>query len=141
MTNNNFRHFTDADKRNKFRLIVAPSNSSEVSLGREADGPAPIRSQLRAYASLMDPGVSITHAFHPRRSTGLRKAYIHLVQKSGYNPGKPSGARLRVGAQAQGPMIELREGDGAYLLVGEDAELKVENAGESEAEFLLFDME
>jgi hypothetical protein len=38
-------------------------------------------------------------------------------------------------------MIELREGDGAYLLVEEDAELKVENAGESEAEFLLFDME
>lgn len=111
-----------------------------MSLAREADGPAPIRSQLRAYASLMDPGVSITHVFHPRLSTDLRKAYIHLVQKSGYNLGKPSGARLRVGAQADGPIIELREGDGAYLIVGNDAELKVENAGDGEAEFLLFDM-
>jgi len=135
------RHFTDADKRNKFRLIVAPSNSSDVSLAREADGPAPIRSELRAYASLVDPGVSIAHAFHPSRSPDLRKAYIHIVQRSGYNTGKASGARLRVGAKSEGPIIELREGDGAYLLVDKDAELKVENAGEVEAEFLLFDVE
>ncbi|OAX38543.1 RmlC-like cupin [Rhizopogon vinicolor AM-OR11-026] len=135
------RHFTDTDKRNKFKLIVAPSNSSDVSLAREADGPAPIRSELRAYASLVDPGISIAHAFRPSRSPDSRKAYIHVVQRSGYNPGKASGARLRVGAKSEGPIIELREEDGVYLLVDEDAELKVENAGEVEAEFLLFDVE
>lgn len=141
MTNDYSRHFTDAEKQNKLRLIVAPSKSSEVSLGRDADGPAPIRAQLRAYASLMDPGVSITHMFHPSQSTDLRKSYIHVVQKSGYNPGKASGAMLRIGSQVEGSTIELREGDGAYLLVGKDAELKVENAGEDVAEILLFDME
>ncbi|KAG0696007.1 RmlC-like cupin domain-containing protein [Suillus ampliporus] len=135
------RHFTDEDKRNQFRLIVAPSNSSEVSLDREAEGPVPIRSQLRAYATLMDPGISLTHAFHPIRSTERRRAYIHVIQKSGYNPGNARGVRLRVGAQVEGPIIELKEGDGSYLLVGKDAELKVENAGEGAAEFLLFDME
>ena len=112
-----------------------------MSHAREANGPAPIRAQLRVYASLVQPGVSIAHGFHPTSSPDLRKAYIHVIQKSGYNPGQPSGAMLRVGAQVNGPMIELREGDGAYLLVGKEAELKVENAGECEAEFLLFDME
>lgn len=135
------RHFTDEDKRNQFRLIVAPSDSSEVSLGREAEGPAPIRSQLRAYASLVDPGVSLVHAFHPSPSVERRRAYIHVVQKSGYNPGNAKGETLRIGAQAEGPMIELREGDGSYLSVGKDAELKVENVGEGVVEFLLFDME
>ncbi|KAG1738932.1 RmlC-like cupin domain-containing protein [Suillus paluster] len=135
------RHFTDEDKRNQFRLIVAPSDSSEVSLDREAEGPAPIRSQLRAYASLVDPGVSLTHKFHPTHSTDTRKAYIHVVQSSGYNPGNARGVKLRVGAQNEGPVIELREGDGSYLLVGKDTELKVENAGEGVVEFLLFDME
>ncbi|KAG1817144.1 RmlC-like cupin domain-containing protein [Suillus subaureus] len=135
------RHFTDEDKRNQFRLIVAPSNSSEVSLDRDAEGPAPIRSQLRVYASLMDPGISFVHAFHPSRSPEGRKAYIHVVQKSGYNPGNAKGVKLRVGAQIEGPIVELREGDGLYLFVGKDAGLKVENAGEDAVEFLLFDME
>ncbi|KAG2144522.1 RmlC-like cupin domain-containing protein [Suillus clintonianus] len=135
------RYFSDEEKRNQFRLIVAPSNSSEVSLERETGGPAPIRSQLRVYASLMDPGTSLVHAFHPSRSPERRKAYIHVVQKSGYNPGNAAGARLRVGAHIEGPIIELREGDGSYLLVGKNAELKVENAGVGEVEFLLFDME
>lgn len=135
------RHFIDEDKRNQFRLIIAPSNSSQVSLDREAEGPAPIRSQLRAYASLLDPGISLVHTFHPSLSPERRKAYIHVVQKSGYNPGYAKGVGLRVGAQVEGPIIELREGDGSYLLVGKDAELKVENAGEGAVEFLLFDME
>ncbi|KIK49048.1 hypothetical protein CY34DRAFT_797428 [Suillus luteus UH-Slu-Lm8-n1] len=135
------RHFTDEDKRNQIRLIVAPSDSSEVSLSREAEGPAPIRAQLRAYASLVDPGVSLVHAFHPGNGVERRRAYIHVVQKSGYNPGNAKGETLRIGAQPEGPMIELREGDGSYLFVGKDAELKVENTGEGVVEFLLFDME
>lgn len=81
------------------------------------------------------------HAFHPSRNPEGRKAYIHVVQKSGYNPGNAKGVRLRVGAQIEGPIIELREGDGSYMFVGKDAELKVENAGEDAVEFLLFDME
>jgi hypothetical protein len=89
----------------------------------------------------MDPGISFVHEFHPSRSPEGRKAYIHVVQKSGYNPRNAGGAKLRVGAQIEGPIIELREGDGSYLFVGKDAVLKVENAGEDTVEFLLFDME
>jgi hypothetical protein len=89
----------------------------------------------------MDPGISLVHAFHPSHGLERRKAYIHVVQKSGYNPGNAKGEKLRVGAQTEGPIIELREGDGSFLFVGKDAELKVENAGEGAVEFLLFDME
>ncbi|KAH7918523.1 pirin domain-containing protein [Leucogyrophana mollusca] len=132
------RNFTDGEKLNKFALLVAPSTSSEVSLNREDKGPAPVRSQLRMYAALIEPGATIAHTF----SGKARKGYVHVIQKSGYNPKKAGGARLQlIGGQAEEGEVELREGDGGYLLTGADSELKIENTGEQVAEVLLFDLE
>ncbi|KIJ65224.1 hypothetical protein HYDPIDRAFT_175234 [Hydnomerulius pinastri MD-312] len=133
------RYFTDEEKKNRFALLVAPDNSAEVSLNREDKGPAPVRSELRMFASLIHPGISLVHV--PVGNGQQKKGYIHVVQKSGHNPGKAGGATLRVGSQADGPQVELREGDGAYLSYEIGAELRVENDGQGVAEVLLFDLE
>lgn len=133
------RNFTDEEKKNRFALLVAPDNAAEVSLNREDSGAAPIRSELRMYASLIDPGVSLSHA--PAGNSQKKKGYIHVIQKSGYNPAQAGGATLRVGSQADGPQIALREGDGAYLAYQPGAELRIENNGQGIAEVLLFDLE
>jgi len=130
------RHFTDEEKKNRFVLLVAPDNAAGVSLRREDSGPAPIRSELRMYASLIYPGVSLVHG--NGRTT---KGYVHVIQKSGYNPGPGRGVTLKIGSQADGPQVELREGDGAYLAYEPGAELRLENDGQEIAEVLLFDLE
>lgn len=91
------------------------------------------------YASLINPGVSLVHV--PVGNSGTKKGYIHVIQKSGYNPGPAKGVTLRIGAQADGPQVELREGDGAYLSYEPGAELRLENDGQGIAEVLLFDLE
>lgn len=91
------------------------------------------------YASLIHPGVSLVHA--PVGNGETKKGYIHVIQKSGYNPGPATGVTLKIGAQADGPQIELREGDGAYLAYEPGAELRLENDGQGIAEVLLFDLE
>ncbi|KAH7885784.1 RmlC-like cupin domain-containing protein [Phlebopus sp. FC_14] len=132
------RNFTDEEKKNRFALVVAPDNAPEVTLNREDSGPAPVRSQLWMYASLIERGVSLSHV---PAGKGQKKGYIHVIQKSGYNPGKAGGASVRVGSEADGPKLELREGDGAYMMYESGAELKIENDGQSVAEVLLFDIE
>lgn len=133
------RHFTDEEKKNRFVLLVAPDNATGVSLRREDNGPAPVRSELRMYASLMYPGVSLVHT--PFGNGRIKKGYIHVIQKSGYNTGPAKGITLRIGSQANGPQVELREGDGAYLAYEPGAELRLENDGQGIAEVLLFDLE
>lgn len=134
------RHFTDEEKKNRFVLLVAPDNAAGVSLRREDSGPAPIRSELRMFASLIYPGVSLVHAPLGNSQT-KKKGYIHVIQKSGYNPGPARGVTLRIGSQADGPQVELQEGDGAYLAYEPGAELRLENDGQGIAEVLLFDLE
>ncbi|KIJ11122.1 hypothetical protein PAXINDRAFT_171917 [Paxillus involutus ATCC 200175] len=133
------RHFTDEEKKNRFALLVAPDNSTGVSQKREDSGPAPIRSELRMYASLIHPGISLVHA--PVGNSQKKKGYIHVIQKSGYNVAQGGGITLRIGSQSDGPQIELREGDGAYLVYEPGAELRVENDSRGVAEVLLFDLE
>ena len=133
------RYFTDEEKKNRFALLVAPDNSAGTSLQREDSGPAPIRSELWMYASLIHPGVSLIHT--PAGNGQVRKGYIHVIQRSGYNTGPAKGASLRISFQAGGPKVELREGDGAYLAYEPGAELHVENNSEGISEVLLFDLE
>ena len=128
----------DEEKKNRFALLVAPDNSAGTSLQREDSGPAPIRSELRMYASLIHPGVSLVHT--PAGNSRTKKGYIHVIQRSGYNTGPAKGATLKIGSQVDGPKVELREGDGAYLAYEPGAELRVENGGEGVAEVLLFDL-
>ena len=68
-----------------------------------------------------------------------RKAYVHVVQTSGYNPDAANGASVRVAGG--GAELVLREGDGAYILGTAGEQLSVENVGDSIAEVLLFDIE
>jgi hypothetical protein len=68
-----------------------------------------------------------------------RKAYIHVIQTSGYNPSEAAGASVKV--TGEGATLELKEGDGAYLYGDAGTELKVENTGDRIAEVLLFDVE
>lgn len=93
------------------------------------------------YASLIHPGVSLVHVPAGNGQTGKKKGYIHVIQRSGYNPGPARGATLRIGSQAGEPQVELREGDGAYLAYEPGAELRLENDGQGIAEVLLFDLE
>jgi redox-sensitive bicupin YhaK (pirin superfamily) len=132
------REFTDAQKTNVWVRVVAPAGAEGVSGEREGEGPAPVQSALTLYATLLGTGKTLE-----KRLSG-KKGYVHVVQTSGYNPGKASGGAVRVAGGGTGKQeVLLREGDGVYLTVGEGegADLTVENAGDGTAEVLLFDLE
>jgi hypothetical protein len=138
------RHFADADKADKWACVVAPvsSTSTGVSAEREGKGPAPVQSPLTMYASLLSPSTSLE-----RPMVGA-KGYVHVVQTSGYNDGQARGASVKIGSSSSSGNgegegeVTLREGDGAYVFVGDSGNvLKVENVGDSVAEVVLFDIE
>ncbi|KAI0796170.1 RmlC-like cupin domain-containing protein [Abortiporus biennis] len=124
------RHFSDAEKKDKFVKVVAPANSAGVEEKREAPGPAPVHCPLSLYASLLSPSTKLSHTL------ANRKAYIHVVQTSGYNPSKATGNTIKVNGD-----VELKEGDGAYIAGDVGSQLSVENIGGGVAEVLLFDLE
>jgi quercetin 2,3-dioxygenase len=62
------RHFTDADKRGKLRLVVSPD-------GR--DGSVQIRQDNELYATVLAPGESVEHALKPDRH-----AYVQVARGS-----------------------------------------------------------
>jgi hypothetical protein len=128
------RHFSDGEKQDKWAKVVAPVEAKDVVLAREANGPAPVQSDLTLYATLLSSGKKL------EQPLGGRKGYIHVVQTSGYNPGEGQGNTVKI----TGPddSLELREGDGAYIFVGQQNNvLQVENIGSQRAEILLFDLE
>ncbi|KAK7036201.1 Pirin domain-containing protein [Favolaschia claudopus] len=127
------RHFSDVEKKDHWVRVVAPVGFAEK---REDGGsPAPVQSRLTLYAAIVSPGKEVV------RRVGGRKAFVQVVQRSGYNSGPAKGAAVRVVEGSGGEHI-LREGDAAYVeLDGGGAELEVANAGEIPAEVLLFDME
>ena len=128
------RHFTDEEKKDRWAHVVAPVGAEGVVEKREASGPAPVHSPLDLYATLLSRGKSLEHAF------ARGKGYIHVVQTSGYNTKAASGAHVRVSGAEGGP-VELREGDGAYIVAAPGDKLVVENVGDRVAEIVLFDME
>ena len=65
---------------------------------------------------------------------------MHVVQKSGYNPGKPNGAHVKL-SSSKGNTIELREGDAAYITGDAGVTYEVQNVGDIVAEVVLFDLE
>jgi redox-sensitive bicupin YhaK (pirin superfamily) len=62
------KHFSDADKRGKLRLVVSPD-------GR--DGSVEIRQDNELYATLLAPGESVEHALKPDRH-----AYVQVARGS-----------------------------------------------------------
>lgn len=132
------RHFTDEEKKDKWVQVVAPVGTPAVSESREGSGPAPVQSPVSLFATLLSPSVSLVHTL-PESATGQRKAYIHVVQTSGYNHLSAKGASARI--SGDGAELELKEGDGAFVVGEAGKELKVENTGDRVAEILLFDVE
>lgn len=160
------RHFTDAEKTNKWAHIVAPfdSPSSSVSLDREAPGPAPVHAPLSLFATLLSPATSLPYTFTGTASSTSdqgkeeekeqeRKMYVHVVQTSGYNTGAASGNTVRISStqeaggdggeekEKEKGEVVLREGDGVFVWGRVGREVRVENVGEGVAEVLLFEMD
>ena len=133
------RHFTDTEKKDTFVRIVAPFGRDGVSSAREDSGPAPVQSPLTLFATLLSPSMSLAHVLL-EGSTKEHKAYIHVVQTSGYNTEVAMGATVRVTGE-DGVEVELKEGDGAYIYGESGKEIKLDNVGEKVAEILLFDLE
>lgn len=138
------RHFTDDEKKDKLVQIVAPLSpeTSGVVDEREGTGPVPIHAPVSVYASVLSPAATVEHSF-PAPSVGerLRKAYIHVIQTTGFNPGKAlskleGGTRVKVNGG-----LELGEGDGAFAMGNTGDKLEIENVGNGNAEVLVFDIE
>ncbi|PPQ85242.1 hypothetical protein CVT25_010015 [Psilocybe cyanescens] len=130
------RHFTDEEKADKWAKVVAPVGAKDVVVEREASGPAPVNSPLTLYATILGQGKSLHRVFEGK------KGYIHVVQTSGYNDKKASGASVRISSQGSGEELTLREGDGAYIFVGQKGtSMTVENDGDRSAEVLVFDLD
>lgn len=141
------RSFTDEEKKDTWCKVVAPASASDVSLERNAKGPAPVHSPITLYATLLSPGVRLDSTFPEQlvapganQETTRRKKYVHVIQASGYKAGTAGGASVRIGGANVEPVI-LREGDGAYIFGEKGSELEVENVGDRVAEVLLFDVE
>ena len=126
--------------------VVAPTTAAGVKPdAREGAGPAPVQAGVTLYATLLSPANTLSHVlpdtqFTPGARGEERKVYVHVVQTSGYNTNAASGAHVRVSGAEDGP-LDLREGDGAYIMAAPGEELVVENVGDRIAEVLLFDME
>ncbi|KAF8625527.1 hypothetical protein AX17_006839 [Amanita inopinata Kibby_2008] len=128
------RHFPDSAKTNEWARVVAPVGSVGVMEKREADGPAPVHSELTLYASLIDKNIKLS------KEMKGRKGYAHVIMTSRYQTGAADGAAVKFSSGSE--EITLREGDGAYLQIPESSsELVAENVGDQVAEVVLFDME
>ncbi|KZO93566.1 Pirin-domain-containing protein [Calocera viscosa TUFC12733] len=133
------RHFSDAEKEDKWAKVVAPISAPGVKGEREGEGPTPVHAGVTMYASLLSPGKTLSHAVPGAADEQQRKAYVHLIQTSGYNEGAAKGNEVRL--TGAGQEVSLREGDGAYVLAGGGEQLGVENVGEGRAEVVLFDVD
>lgn len=133
-------HFSDEEKKDQWARVVGPVGAQGVVEKREAPGPAPVHSPLTLFASLISPSTTLSHSLPSGSSSPHRKAYVHVIQKSGYNPGKASGARIKLSGPA-GSTLELQEGDGAYIMGDAGLTFDVQNIGDRVAEVVLFDLE
>jgi len=130
------RHFSNEEKKDKWARVVAPVGAQGVNAEREGQGPAPVHSPLTMYSSLLSPGTTL------ERPLERQKGYVHVVQTSRYNEGNATGASVKIGSQKDSQLTLLREGDGAYVIVGRSGNvLEVQNVGDRVAEVIVFDLD
>jgi quercetin 2,3-dioxygenase len=108
-----------------------------VTTDREGDGPAPVQSDVALWATVLSPNRTVSRDMPS--SGGERKAYMQVVQTSGFNQGTARGAHVRVEIGNQS--VEMKEGDGAFVHAAPKEELRMTNLGNSVAEVLLFDVD
>ncbi|WVR09257.1 hypothetical protein IAU60_006322 [Kwoniella sp. DSM 27419] len=141
------RHFTDEEKRDTLKAIVAPIGTEGVSEEREGKSLTPIHAPLHFFASLLSPAKSVTHTLLPALNSKKEKlVYVQLVQTSGYNTRAANKS-----ADAPGPVIKvtgegketvLGEGDGVFIRGGKIGEqVQLENIGKGVGEIVLFEMD
>jgi len=96
------KHFADADKRGRLRLIASPD-------GR--DGSVTIHQDALVFAGLFDAGEAATHALAPGR-----RAYVHVARGAVTVNGQPlaTGDALKVTGESS---VRLESGRGAEVLV------------------------
>lgn len=137
MTGSFASHFTEEEKQDKWALLVAPIGKDGVTTDREGNGPTPVQSDVALWATVLSPNRTVSRAMPS--SSGERKAYMQVVQTSGFNQGPARGAHVRVEIGEQS--VEMKEGDGAFVHAAPKEELRMTNLGNSVAEVLLFDVD
>ena len=95
------RHYTDAQKLNQLRLILSED-------GRE--GSIPIRQDVSVYASILEPGVSVSFDVAPDR-----EVFVHLVMDcDGFDSERnQTGMSVRTSSGAQS--VQLTSGDAVLV--------------------------
>lgn len=137
MTGSFASHFTEEEKQDKWALLVAPIGKDGVTTDREGNGPTPVQSDVALWATVLSPNRTVSRPMPS--SSGERKAYMQVVQTSGFNQGPARGAHVRVEIGEQS--VEMKEGDGAFVHAAPKEELRMTNLGNSVAEVLLFDVD
>jgi redox-sensitive bicupin YhaK (pirin superfamily) len=113
------KKWSDEEKLNKLCLLIDDiQNSNENTIA--------IHASLSMFASILEENKSVKHIFK------RRKGYLHLIMRNGENTSK-----IRLNGN-----LVLEEGDGAFINCQKSSEeLLIENIGQVNAEFLLFDQE
>jgi redox-sensitive bicupin YhaK (pirin superfamily) len=116
------KYWSDQEKLNKLCLLIDDIQNSN-------DNIIPIHASLSMFACILERNNSVKHSFK------RNKGYIHLIMTNGEN--KKNGAKIQIGEN-----IILEEGDGAFINSQNISEqLSIDNIGQINAEFLLFDHE
>jgi len=113
------KKWSDEQKLNKLCLLIDDiQNSNENTIA--------IHASLSMFATILEENKSVKHIFK------RRKGYLHLIMRNGENTSK-----IRLNGN-----LVLEEGDGAFINCEKSSdELFIENIGQVNAEFLLFDQE
>ena len=102
------RHFTNEEKTDKWAKVVAPVWADGVKNTREGEGQALVQTALTLYAFIFGTGKALSKPLE------WKKAYVHVIQASGYNERQATGASVKISAKG-GDEVESRERDGAYV--------------------------
>jgi redox-sensitive bicupin YhaK (pirin superfamily) len=128
------KHFSDEEKNNQLRLIIAPNVSilDQIRMtGKtqllihniiQSDERAiKVNQDSKVYASILEKGNKVSY-----KLPATRYGYLHLIQSKNNSAVKLNG-------------VELKEGDGAFIEKATE-DIVIESTGQGPAEFLLFDL-
>lgn len=128
------KHFSDEEKKNQLRLIIAPNVSTLDQIrmtGKtqllihniiQSDERAiKVNQDSKVYASILEKGNKVSY-----KLPATRYGYLHLIQSKNNSAVKLNG-------------VELKEGDGAFIEKATE-DIVIESTGQGPAEFLLFDL-
>ncbi len=99
------KHFDDADKRGKLRIVASPD---------ARDGAVKIHADVQVYAGLFDGAESATLAIAP-----ARRAYVHVARGEVSVNGQPlqAGDALKLANGSEAATLTIQDGSNAEVLV------------------------